>query len=213
MLYVGLVPDTEIFVPLPIVIDDAGLELVIERDVPVPFAIVIPVPADKFVAMVGTVEVPPRVIPELTPPELPSFTELTPVFEIVTAPVPLETPIPVPATLEVTPVFVITGSDEVPVLPIPVPVPTEITPLLEIVTAPVPLETPIPVPATLEVTPVFSIVEGVEPVFKVKARPLPVVVKLDTIVDIFGFSEVVTSIPFPADTPLIKLDELTFIFT
>jgi hypothetical protein len=109
-------------------------------------------------------------------------------LEKVTAPVPLDTLMPVPATAEVTPSLVI-------------------------VTAPVPLDTLMPVPATLEVTPVFSMVEGVAPVFSVRARPDPVVVKLDETVATLGFSEEDTSTPLPATTLFTNPAEFTIIST
>jgi hypothetical protein len=91
----GLVPVTDVFNPPAIAIDEAGLELVMERLVPAPFVIEMPVPEVKFVAIVGLSKVPPIVMPEFVIPP-PSATDVTAFPVSVTAPPEVEALIPVP---------------------------------------------------------------------------------------------------------------------
>lgn len=169
----GLVPVTLVFNPLASVIDEAGLELVMERAVPVPFAIEMPVPAVKFVATLGADPLPPIVMPELVPPAVPSATEVTPSLVIVTAPVPLDTLMPVPATAEVTPVLEIVTA--LPTAPAVIPAPeavTDSTALLVNDKSPPMTDAVIPVPVVDTETTALPVSATAPPVVK-ELMPVP----------------------------------------
>jgi hypothetical protein len=126
----GLVPVTDVFNPPAIVIDEAGLELAMERAVPVPFVIEMPVPEVKFVAIVGLLEVPPIVMPEFVNP-LPSATDVTALPTSAKSPPITEALTPVPVKDVDTTAFP-TSDTAPPVVVALMPVPeadTEVIPL------------------------------------------------------------------------------------
>ena len=140
---------------------------------PLPFAMLMPVPAVSAVDIVGSADVPPTTMPLPVPALVTLLTALLGALAlIVTAPVLPEMLTLEPATMLVTPVFCSVHEPVLPLVESPTPdTPSDVTPELLNVTAPVLALTPMPVPATALVTPVFD--KTHEPVVAVLAIPTP----------------------------------------